>query len=169
VNQIDVLLLVLLVPFALRGYFRGFLRESLALAGLVGGALTAAAGGSALAAAFVARHLMPPFVATVVAFLSLFLVVYVGAQLLGLIADRVARAVFLGGLNRVAGLAFGVAKGALILGFGLILVEHFARSSELARVIDASRLGRPLTQFATHVVEAGRSLAPAEGGERRRA
>jgi membrane protein required for colicin V production len=167
VNQVDALLLVLLVPFALRGYWRGFLRESLALLGLLGGALAAAAGGGRLAAALVARHLLPPVAARAAALTLLFLAVYVGAQVAGMIADRLARVILLGGLNRVAGLAFGVAKGALVLGFVLILVQQHLSSPALAGMIAASRLGGPLTQFATELVAVGRSLAgPAAGAER---
>ncbi len=155
----DALLLILLVPFALRGYWRGFLRESLALVGLVGGALVAAAGGSTLAAVLVQRHLLPPLVARVAGITLLFVAVYVGAHLTGLIADRLARAIFLGGFNRAAGLAFGVAKGAVLLGFVLILLQQFVASPALNAMIAASRLGGPLAQFAANVVEAGRSLA----------
>src|SRR5207249_2504835 len=47
VNQVDALLVVLLVPFALRGYVRGFCRESVGLVGLLAGGLAAAAWGPA--------------------------------------------------------------------------------------------------------------------------
>ena len=164
VNQVDALLLVLLVPFALRGYWRGFLRESLALVGLLGGALAAAAGGSRLAAALVARQLVPPQAARGVALALLFVVVYVAARAAGALADRLARAIFLGGVNRAAGLAFGVAKGAVVLGFALVLLQQFLPSPSLAGMLAASRLAPPLTQLANGVVEAGRTLAaPALG------
>src|SRR4029450_2019408 len=38
VSPLDALLLILIVSFALRGWWRGFCRETLALIGLVGGA-----------------------------------------------------------------------------------------------------------------------------------
>src|SRR5262249_49779812 len=63
VNQVDALLLVLLTPFALRGFWRGFCRESFGLAGLLGGALAAAAGGSRLAAVLLGARLLPPVAA----------------------------------------------------------------------------------------------------------
>jgi membrane protein required for colicin V production len=165
VNQIDVLLLILLLPFALRGYMRGFVRESLALAGLLGGAFVAAVGGPTVAAALVSRHLLPPLGARIVAFVGLFLAVYVGAQIVGVVVDRVARAIFLGGLNRAAGLALGIAKGATVLGFALILFERVAASPRVSQMIASSRLGRPLAEFASHVIQLGRRLAP-DTGER---
>ena len=163
-NQLDALLLVLLVPFALRGYWRGLLRESLELAGVLGGVLAAAAGGGTLAAALVARHILPPLAARMAAVIAIFLGVYVGAALVGFVADRLARAIFLGGLNRTAGLAFGVAKGATILGMALILVQRLLRSPALDALIAASTLGAPITRFATAVVQAGSGLAASTAG-----
>jgi membrane protein required for colicin V production len=162
-NQVDALLVVLLVPFALRGYVRGFCRESVGLAGLVGGALAAAAGGSALSAALIARHLMPPLIAEIVAFAGIFIAVNLLAYLLGLLVDRLARAVFLGGVNRVAGIAFGVAKGAAFLGFVLLVVQEVVPVPAVVETIAKSRLGRPLTTLATDIVAVGRSFA---GGHR---
>jgi membrane protein required for colicin V production len=166
VNQVDALVLVLLVPFALRGWWRGFLRESLAVIGLLGGVLAAAAGAPRLAAALVARQLLPPLAARAAALIGLFIVVYVGAQVAGLIADRLAKAAFLGGFNRVAGMAFGLVKGAALLGFVLMALEHFLPSPSFAQLIGASKLGHPLTAFAENLLDAGRGLAgPQLGGE----
>jgi membrane protein required for colicin V production len=158
VNQLDALLLVFLVPFALRGWWRGLLREFSALAGLIGGVLVAVAFEPAVAAAVVERGLLPPVVAAVAAFLGLFLGIYVAANLIGTIADRLARTMLLGGLNRMAGIGFGLAKGAVLLGFGLSMAQRLAPSRTLDETIASSQLGRPLTQFAQLVVDAGRGL-----------
>lgn len=155
-----MVLLVLLVPFALRGYWRGFLRESFALFGLIAGVAAAAVCWGELAAILVARGSVSPALAGPAAVALLFLAVYVAAQLAGALADRLARAVFLGGVNRAAGLAFGVAKGAALLGLVLALVMQLIPSPALRRVLSGSKLGRPLVQLATRVVEAGRSFTP---------
>src|SRR5207253_538671 len=47
-NQLDVLLLVLFLPFTFRGYFRGLCREIFGLAGAIAGVLAAGAKGPAL-------------------------------------------------------------------------------------------------------------------------
>jgi membrane protein required for colicin V production len=158
VNQLDALLLILLVAFALRGWWRGFCRESLALAGLFGGALAAAALGPQVADEFVTRQLLPPPVARVVGWGAVFLATWIAATLLGLIADRLARALFLGGVNRFAGALFGGAKGAALAGFALLLAEHSFPSPMLTRMIGTSMLGRPLEQMAGSVVATGREL-----------
>ena len=153
------------MPFAVRGLWRGFLRESLALVGLIAGAMVAASVGPTLAATFVARHWVPAGEALIVATVALFVGVYIVAHVLGRIAQRLASAIFLGGLDRTAGVVFGIAKGATVLGFGLILLQRFMPSPTLAQAIDASRLARPLTRFATFVFHTGESLARTPAGE----
>ena len=147
-NQVDALLLILLIPFALRGYWRGFCRESLGLAGLIGGAAAAGALSPQLAAAFVARHLLSPLVARPVAFAAIFVAVTLAANILGLLTDRLVRALLLGGVNRAAGALLGFAKGAAVCGFLLLLLEHVVPSPALQEEIGRSRLGQPLVRFA---------------------
>jgi len=165
VNPLDALLLVLLVPFAFRGYFRGFCRETLGLIGLVGGVLAAGAAGPDLARALLAERALPGWAAAPVAYAAIFLAAMLVAALLGRIADGVARALLLGGVNRLAGALFGCAKGAAVLGFALLVFEQVAPSSALRNVIASSRLGRPLEQIAGTVVQKGRQLGAA-GAER---
>ena len=157
-NRLDAILLLALGLFALRGYWRGFLRESFGLLGLVGGALAAAAGSAPLAAELEARQLLPSLLALPVAGVALFLLVYLSALLSGILAERIAHAILLGGLNRVAGVAFGVAKGAALLGFALIFVQRLRPPPGLTQLIADSRLGAPLSAFATGVIHAGQLL-----------
>jgi len=161
VSPLDALLLILLVPFAVRGWWRGFCRETLALIGLVVGALGAAAAGPQLASVLRARTVLPPVAALPVAWALIFLAAWVTAAFLGLVADRLARALLLGGLNRLAGALFGSVKGAALLGFALLLAEQVVPSPALTKVIAASRLGRPLEQVAVGVVRTGRELGAA--------
>jgi membrane protein required for colicin V production len=163
VNQIDALLLVLLAPFALRGWWRGFCRESFGLLGVIGGALAAAAGYGPLADALVGRELLPPLAAVIAAVAAIFLGVSFVASLVGAAADRVVRAVLLGGVNRAVGLGLGVLKGAAALGFLLLVCERAALSPALAEQVGASRLGRPLIHLASRVLDVGRGLAATAG------
>src|SRR5437879_2141996 len=59
-NQLDVLLLVLLLPFTFRGYSRGFCREAFGLAGSIAGVLAAGAVGPAAAKVLPDERLAPP-------------------------------------------------------------------------------------------------------------
>ena len=163
-NQLDVLLLVLLVPFAFRGYTRGLCRGVFGLAGTIAGVLAAGAFGPQVAKALLRDHLVPPAGAEPVGWAAVFLGAWMSGALLGMVTERLARALLLGGLNRVGGVVFGAAKGAALLGFTLLLIEQTAPASAVSRVIKESRLGRPLEHIAGSVAQAGRELgiAPVE-------
>jgi membrane protein required for colicin V production len=161
VNQLDALLLLLLTPFALRGYWRGFCREIFGLAGLVGGAAAAGAGSLALAGLLIARHLVPPAAARPAAFTLLFIAVVLAANLTGILADRLVRALLLGGVNRLAGAAFGCAKGAAVAAFLLLVLQRVIPSSDVHDLIGGSVLARPLVGVAENVLRNGRLRGPA--------
>lgn len=164
-TAVDALLVVLWIPFALRGFWRGLCREVFGLAGWLGGLFAAAASASLAAPHLVERTPVPEPVAPAVAFVAILFACVVGANLLGLVTGRLARALFLGGFNRVAGVVFGSAKGAAILGFGLLVLERLAPTSGLAEAVSTSTLGRPLTRFAAIVLDAGRGLVAQPQGE----
>src|SRR5438093_6425606 len=139
-SHLDALLLILLVPFALRGWWRGLCRETLSLVGLSGGVLAAAAAGPTLAQALLARQLVRPGVALPLAWAAIFIGTFVVADLVGRIADRLVRALLLGGVNRLAGAFFGSVKGAALLGFALLFAERLLLSPALDQSIALSRL-----------------------------
>ena len=62
-NQLDVLLLVLLLPFTFRGYSRGLCREAFGLAGSIAGVLAAGVAGPAAAKVMLDERLAPPVAA----------------------------------------------------------------------------------------------------------
>src|SRR6266481_5724162 len=143
-NQLDVLLLVLLLPFTFRGYSRGLCREAFGLAGSIAGVLAAGA--------------VAPVAAKPLGWAVVFVGTWVVAALLGRIAERLASALLLGGFNRFAGMLFGSAKGAALMGFTLLLIEHAAPASAVSQKIVESKLGRPLEHMAGTVAGAGHAL-----------
>ena len=157
-NQLDVLLLVLLLPFTFRGYSRGFCREAFGLAGSIAGVLAAGAVGPAAAKVLLDERLAPPVAAQPLGWAVVFVGTWVVAALLGRIADRLASALLLGGLNRFAGMLFASAKGAALMGFTLLLIERAAPASAVSRMIAESELGRPLEHMAGTVAETGQAL-----------
>src|SRR5205823_983047 len=90
---------------------------------------------------------------------------WVVAALLGRIAERLASALLLGGFNRVAGMLFGSAKAAALMGFTLLLIERAAPASAVSQKIAESRLGRPLEHMAGTVAEAGHAPGILPGGQ----
>jgi membrane protein required for colicin V production len=160
VNAIDLLIAVVLVLFALRGLWRGFLREAFGLAGLLAGAVAAATWSRALGDQLAPHVGVKPVVAEILAGAGVFVGAVIVAALLGRLARRVAQAVWLGPVDRGAGVAFGFAKGAALVGLGLMGVQRLAPGSAVAQLAADSRAARPLVQLADRLVEAVRPYTP---------
>jgi membrane protein required for colicin V production len=157
VSPIDALLAVLLVPFVLNGWRRGLCREGFGLLGIVGGVIVAVGTAPAVAGAIIAAG-KPELAAYPIALAVVLLAAIVVARGVGALVARAMRAVFLGGLDRGAGIAFGTLKGAACIGLILILLERFmSTSTQLA--IEGSLLGPTLIGIATSLLEMGRELS----------
>ncbi len=154
-NGVDPALAVLIAVFALRGYWRGFVRESFALLALVVG-LVAAFHSGARAAVELERHLtLPPPIEAGAAFVAVFAVVYVGVNLLGVLFDRLARGRAIGWFNRIAGVVFGMGKGAAVLAFVLLFLHLFPVFRDLDARIMSSKIGSPLVNAASSILRSG--------------
>jgi len=154
-NSVDLALIILLAVCALRGYWRGFFRESFGLLALVGG-VAAALRLTSLGAALLQQHVpLPQPVETGLAFVLIFVVVHTVVNLIGVVLDRLAGALFLRGVNRLAGAAFGIGKGAAILGFVLLFLHLFPVVPDLDGHIMTSTIGRPLVTAAGNVIRLG--------------
>lgn len=153
---LDIVLVGLLVVAAVRGFFRGLLREAFGLAGLLGGLYLAGLHAEAVAPKVAEALDVSVILAKLVAGTGIVLAAWIAGGLIGRLADRLARAVFLGPLDRVAGIAAGVAKGAAALGLALVFVQRAAPESEVTVEIDRSPVARPLVQLAEHLIEVGR-------------
>lgn len=153
---VDLVLIGLLVVAAVRGFFRGLLREVCGLAGLVGGLYLAGLHAETLAPQVAETLGISVILAKLVAGIGIVLAAWIVGGLVGRLLNRLARAVFLGPLNRVAGIAAGLAKGAAALGLALVFVQRAAPESEVKVEIDRSPVARPLVELAEHLIEVGR-------------
>ncbi len=151
-NAVDLALVFLLLAWALRGYWRGFFRESFGLIALVGGIAMAIRLAAIGASVLQQRLRIPPPVDAGVAFVAIFVIVHTLVNLIGVLLDRLAGALFLRGINRLAGAAFGAGKGAAILGLLLLFLHLFPFVPELDGQIMHSVIGRPLVNAAGDAV-----------------
>jgi membrane protein required for colicin V production len=158
---VDAGLLLLLVLFALRGFWRGFLRETLGLAGLVLAGILVVRWSEPLAGMLVARTHLSPLMARLLATVGLALAVFLLVRILASFIVRLTSVLFLRPIDRVAGVGLGLAEGAALLGLGLAAVLRVAPTSEASHMIEASRLAHPLLQVADRIVEEVRPLAAA--------
>ena len=90
----------------------------------------------------------------IVAGILIFIVVNLLTHLAAVGFDRLARAVFLGGISRMVGAVVGFAKGAAVFGFLLFFFRAYVPVPEVAEVISHSRIGAPLADGAAIVFRA---------------
>ncbi len=158
---VDAALLLLLGLFGLRGFWRGFLREALGLAGvLLAGALVIG-WSEQFAAILTSRGGFAPLTARLVSAVGLALIVFVGVRVVGGVVARITAALFLRPLDRLAGVGLGLAEGGALLGLALAAALRVAPASEISAQIHASQVARPLLQVADRIVLAARPLATA--------
>ncbi len=166
-NGIDVVLVVLLLIFTVRGFWRGFFRESFGFLALVVGlalALRFADRGAALLAVWLDFPELSAAARLGIAFVGIFVVVQTAINLIGLLCDAVVGRAALRRVSRVTGAGFAVAKGGAILAFVLLFLQLFPVAPQLDRQIMESRLARPLVSVAGLVIRVGwRDVHPGKG------
>jgi uncharacterized membrane protein required for colicin V production len=138
VNLLDFAVLAFILLLAVRGYFRGFFRELFGLAAWLGAGIVAYLFGPVYGPAVSARFQLPPAIGQMLAALALFVALYLLLQLAGWILHSVARAIFLGPVDRAGGLVFGTAKAIAIGALFCMLVTSRRGVPDLAERVHAS-------------------------------
>lgn len=123
-NYIDLVLGILLIIAAIQGFRKGFIIEFASLAALILGIW----GGikfSDLTANFITKYTgyTSEYLSTI-AFFVTFILIVILIHMMAKMLDNVVKAVFLGFLNRLAGIIFGVLKIAVILSVLLLLFDE---------------------------------------------
>jgi len=157
-TQFDVIVLVLLAISGAVGFFRGAMLEVVSLAALVVAAACAIFG-LPIAAPIARKAIHLDWLATTVAVVVVFVVVFSVLRLVGgMIARRVQGHQFLGTLDRSIGVVIGLARGLIVLG-ALNLMFNAATPKDLqphwivgsATWPLAQNMGRVLTTLAPDV------------------
>lgn len=120
----DIVILLLMLVGAWRGFTKGLVLSVASLVGLVGG-VWAAAHFSHLAADALSKHVDWSVNSMSMAALALtFLAVVVAVHLLAKLLEKLLDLVALGVANKLAGAVFGMAKTALIASFAMYFLNH---------------------------------------------
>ena len=146
VNRIDVVLAIVFLLFAVRGFWRGFSREFFGFIGLIGGIAVAAA--KYLDAVAYVPDAVPDHLKPIVAFAAIFFAVDLAANIVGALLHRLLGLLFLSPVNRIAGALFGAAKGAGMTMIALMLVRVYAPNATLMHELEHSRIAAPLLGLA---------------------
>lgn len=153
-NSIDLGLGVIVAAFALRGFWRGFVRETFGLLALLGG-LTVATTFAANAAAALESSIAQPVLREGAAFVGLFVLTNAVVNLIGFLLHRLAGDAGIGWLNRIGGVAVGAGKASALVAFVLLFVHLFPLAPTVDARIMESRLGPPLISVASNVIRFG--------------
>ena len=147
-NYIDLVLGILLLIAAIQGFRKGFIIELASLAALILGIW----GGikfSDFTADFITKHTgyhsqHLSTIAFIVTFIAIVILIHILAKML----DTVVKAVFLGFLNRLAGIIFGVLKFAVILSVLLLLFDDIDENVHIlpAKQKEESKIYTPMKQ-----------------------
>jgi membrane protein required for colicin V production len=125
-SLIDIIVLAIIVLFGVVGGKRGLVWEIMTMAGIVAGLWIPYIFRFEIAN-FFGRYIGPGhlrIIATVAAFLFIFIAIYIISSYLGYSLRNLLKKVFLGWLDRVLGVLAGLVKGILIV--GLLLVALLA-------------------------------------------
>ena len=158
-NAVDIVLIVVFTACAIRGYWRGFFRELFGLLGLVAGGLAAIVYTTEATEFLEGYTTLAPPILTGLAFGGIFIIVHTGVNLLGLLFDRLAKAIYLRGINRLAGAAFATTKGAAVMAVLLFGVHLSQVVPALDEQIMSSTIGRPLVLAAGDFIDAAQAEA----------
>ena len=132
-NAFDIVVAVILSYSLIRGLFRGLVKELASIIGVLGG-FFAAYSLYGVAAGYLSGLVSNPAYRNILAFMVIFCVVVILVNLLAVVIKYVLRIVFLGWLDRLGGVAFGVVKGVLIVSvIFLVLTAFLPKGTPLIR------------------------------------
>jgi membrane protein required for colicin V production len=141
-NTIDILVVVGLSFFAIKGYANGLVHEILSLGALLAGLAAAFLWTPRLAPKLAEAVPGPAFVDTGVAFLVLFALVLVTGRYVAMMVRRVWIEARRSPANRLAGMSFGIFKGAIVLGCTILALRSFAPEAHASEEIPGGMAGR---------------------------
>jgi membrane protein required for colicin V production len=123
-NPFDILILVILGYSLVRGLFRGLVKEISSIIGVFGGFYAAYTYYHALAK-LISRLIHNVSYLNIVSFLIIFCGVLIAISVLGVIIKYLLNIAFLGWVDRIGGVIFGVAKGVLVVSVIFISLTAF--------------------------------------------
>jgi len=156
-NLVDILIWLVLTGFVVKGFSKGLVRQICSLAGFLVGGWAAIKYHLYLAEA--SRHIiqLPHYLATILSFIFLFLIVGLLFFLLGHFLTVMFRIVMLGGVNRLGGVALGFLEGAFIVCISLYMLTSKPVPDKFKDYVHRAKTAGPF-------LETGRDIVAGWGG-----
>ena len=157
-DLVDIVILVLLGFFLLKGIYRGLLKEVCSLLGLVLGGVFAFSFHLPLAQLLQDSFNLPAQLCIWGSFLAIFLLLVFLFAVVGFVLSRFVKLIFLGGFNRLAGAIFGVVQGVVVLSV-IVLALSSSVAPEFVRVkVKGSQLAPPFATLGKSIFSGSQSL-----------
>ncbi|MEJ2200543.1 MAG: CvpA family protein, partial [Desulfuromonadaceae bacterium] len=161
----DIVILSILGIFLIKGIWRGLLKETCSLLGLLLGAFLAFRFHAPIAEALSEVFTFPLQLCVLISFLVLFLTTVLIFALVGYFLSRLVKLIFLGGFNRVAGGFFGLLQGGVLLALVLFGLSSSQLPVNFDRMLKGAELAPPFVQLGGAIFQG--SIRVLDGGNAR--
>jgi len=157
-SLVDILILVILAVFLLKGVIRGLLKEVCSLLGLVLGGVFAFTFHLPLAQVLQDSFNLPARFCVWGSFLAIFLLVVIIFGGLGYVLHRFVKVAVLNGLNRLAGALFGLTQGVILVSLIVLALNSSAAPKQARGMVRASQLAPPFATLGMSIYNSGSEL-----------
>jgi membrane protein required for colicin V production len=123
-NPFDVFIIIIICYSVIRGLFRGLVKEVSSIIGVLGG-FYAAYSYYPMVAKLLSRFITEPAYLNILSFLIIFCGILIGISILGVVIKYLLNVAFLGWIDRICGVGFGLIKGVLIVTVIFIILTTF--------------------------------------------
>jgi len=153
-NYLDIIIGIILLLFALAGLKNGIIREAFALAAFIGGIY-----GAVRLSDYVGEKLSTMINVShewmsVISFVLVFIILSLLINLIGKGVSKLAESLCLGFFDKVGGFVFGVAKGFIIVGVIILILDFFGLKNVLNKdVREKSVLFKNSEKVATWITD----------------
>jgi membrane protein required for colicin V production len=149
-NYIDIIIIIILGIAMIRGFMNGFVREVASLAALIIGIWGAIRFSSFTAAKLYDYFDMTGKYVGIISFIITFLIIVVIIHFIGLLVDKLMKAVALGFINKLLGIAFGLLKSVLIMSVIFMVLNAINQHRQFLpkEKIEQSMLYNPISDIA---------------------
>ncbi|MGA7828763.1 MAG: CvpA family protein [Geobacteraceae bacterium] len=142
-NLVDILIWVVLLIFAVKGFMKGFVREVCSLLGLIVGGWAALTYFRPFAGVLQSHSHISHTITLFLSFGLIFLALGLFFFLLGYLITMLLKVVFLGSVNRVGGVFLGILQGSLLLCILFSLGTAKPAPLKISASIEKSASARP--------------------------
>ncbi len=130
-HTIDIIIAIVLIFGAFRGFQKGFFHEAATLIGLIAGGYAAIVFSNVIASIIESLTSWNIQLVRIIAFIIIFLLVVALMNLLGQLITKLLKAILLGFVNKLAGLLFGIIKWGFLLAVIIFVVEYFDSDNQI--------------------------------------